>query len=425
MEIKTLKASQKTKKTAIGEIPVDWSVANLGRYIKEVSQRSNESGSSILVLSVTNTQGFVSSEKYFDKQVFSKDLSNYKVIHKNQFAYNPSRINVGSIARLKTYNKGLLSPMYVVFEATKELECNFLEYWISSQYFRNMVNANTQGTVRNSVNFSTLAEFLLRYPPLSEQKKIAEILSSVDAVIENTRVVIDQTKTVKKGLMQELLTRGIPGRHKRFKKTELGMIPEEWKIQPVKELISVCQYGLNKPLLSEPVGTPILRMNNLSNGEINIDNLKYATLTKEEEQKYILEQGDLLFNRTNSRDLVGKVALYRLGMKMAFASYLLRLKVNHEKSDPIWLNYCFNTIEIQDKLSCLATPGVSQSNINARVMQSLKLRTPSLREQKEISKLLESVNKQIKQESVILEKLSAIKSALMQVLLTGEVRVKV
>jgi len=149
--------------------------------------------------------------------------------------------------------------------------------------------------------------------------------------------------------------------------------------------------------------------------------LQYVVLTKEEEQKYILKSGDLLFNRTNSRDLVGKVAIYRGDKRMAFASYLLRLRPKLEGVDSRWLNYYFNTDEIQDKLRHLATPGVSQSNINAKILQSLKFRTPLLKEQKEIADVIERINKKINQENTIVEGLNYIKSALMHVLLTGEV----
>ena len=101
--MQTLNAAQKTKKTAAGRIPVDWEAINLGDYLREISVRNSPVNTNLPVLSVTNTQGFVTSESYFDRKVYSKDLSNYKIVHKDQFAYNPSRINVGSIAQLKSF----------------------------------------------------------------------------------------------------------------------------------------------------------------------------------------------------------------------------------------------------------------------------------------------------------------------------------
>ena len=323
----------------------------------------------------------------------------------------------------KGYIGAISSGIRLIKPKNQKVKKDFIFYALQSPKVQSIVKAYTTGsTILHAGRSLQFIAILL--PPLPEQRKIAIILSSVDNAIEKTKAVIEQTKVLKKGLMQELLTRGIPGRHKKFKKTPIGMIPEEWEVKTIKELVCLCEYGLSKPLLSEPVGIPILRMNNLNNGEVDTKDIKYVVLTKEEEQKYILKSGDLLFNRTNSRDLVGKVAIYRGDKRMAFASYLLRLRPKLEDVDSRWLNYYFNTDEIQDKLRHLATPGVSQSNINAKILQSLKFRTPPLKEQKEISDLIEKVNKKINQENTIVERLNNVKSALMQVLLTGEVRVK-
>jgi type I restriction enzyme S subunit len=422
--MQTLNAAQKTKKTAAGRIPVDWEAINLGDYLREISVRNSPVNPNLPVLSVTNTQGFVTSESYFDRKVYSKDLSNYKIVHQDQFAYNPSRINVGSIAQLKSFEKGCLSPMYVVFEAQKGLDADYLAYWIQSGRFGNLIESSTQGTVRDSVNFSALAGFPFALPPVDEQKKITTILFCVDDCISKTQAVIEQTQFLKKALMQELFTRGLPGKNKKLKKTKIGEIPMNWEVKSISDLLVFCQYGLNHPLSSDPVGTPILRMNNISETGLNFSDLKYAVLSKEEEKEYILQDGDLLFNRTNSPALVGKVALFYGIKNMSFASYLLRLRVDPNKANPRWLNYFFNRDEIQAKLRYLATPGVSQSNINATLMQSIELGVPSIEEQNEISGTIDSLVQRADIEIAAFDKLKYLKSALMQVLLTGEMRVK-
>jgi len=405
--------------------PSGWKRIKLGEYLAEISDRNSTiKDNGTPVLSVTNRPGFSMSEEHFYKKVFSKDLSNYKIIQRGQFAYNPSRVNVGSIARLKEFDKGLLSPMYVTFEVKKGLNGAYLDHWILSPRFRSLVKAGTQGSVRNSLNFSALADFPFDLPPEEEQKKIVAILDCIDFAAGQTQVVIDQIQILKKGLIQELFKRGIPSRHKKFKKTEMGEIPDSWDVKTVKELISVCQYGLNKPLSSDSRGVPILRMNNLAEGKIDVKNIKYATLTKKEESEYLLEPGDVLFNRTNSRALVGKVARFKAKQKMSFASYLLRLKAKRGETDSRWLNYYFNTSEIQDKLSRMATPGVSQSNINAQAMQSIRLRTPPMEEQEIIADSIDLMEEKIQQETLVIDGYAQLKLAITQAFLTGEVRVK-
>ena len=105
-------------------------------------------------------------------------------------------------------------------------------------------------------------------PPLPEQRKIAAILSSVDDAIEKTQAVIDQVQAVKRGLMQELLTRGLPGRHTRFKQTEIGEIPESWELLSLGQLIDDGpNNGLYRPQQEYGEGTPIVRIDAFDNGD--------------------------------------------------------------------------------------------------------------------------------------------------------------
>jgi len=125
----------------------------LGEAIQEVSQK-NQTGI-LRVLSVTNHSGFVLPEDQSSRRVASQNLDNYKVVCKGQYAYNPSRINVGSIARLDQWDIGVLSPMYVVFEIDETvIHSDFFYYWLQTKETRKRICASTQGSVRESVNFN-------------------------------------------------------------------------------------------------------------------------------------------------------------------------------------------------------------------------------------------------------------------------------
>jgi len=262
-------------------------------------------------------------------------------------------------------------------------------------------------------------------PPLPEQRKIAEILSSVDDAIERTEAVIEQVRRVKQGLAQQLLTRGLPGRHTHFKQTEVGEIPACWQVVRLGEIIHRCQYGLSAPLISDPVGVPVLRMNNLTDGGIDATDLKYAALSENDRKVYGLKSGDLLFNRTNSKDLVGKVSLFNLDSEMAFASYLVRLQVVEERAVPTWLSHYLNLPGVQASFRRLATPGVSQSNVNAQALLKTLIPLPPNDEQRAIVESIDSFQNRMAGETDSLAALRGLKSALMHVLLTGQVRVRV
>ena len=160
-----------------------------------------------MVLSVTNSRGFISQQEQFDRTVASDDKSNYKLIKKGQFAYNPSRVNVGSLDLLTTFENGILSPMYVVFKTNKsKLNSKFLYYYLKSFWFFGHIPLFVQGSVRDSLSFEGLSSMKFYIPSIEEQTAIANILSAADNEIDLAKQKLARLKEQKKGLMQVLLT---------------------------------------------------------------------------------------------------------------------------------------------------------------------------------------------------------------------------
>ncbi len=128
--------------------------------------------------------------------------------------------------------------------APEQVDNEFLYRLLNSRAVQNDVWQSVQGsTGLCNIDLNVLKSLQVLIPPIPEQHKIAAILSSVDDAIEKTQAVIDQVQVVKRGLMQKLLTRGLPGRHTRFKQTEIGEVPEEWE---VVELVSVASVERGK-----------------------------------------------------------------------------------------------------------------------------------------------------------------------------------
>ncbi|MBR0305112.1 MAG: restriction endonuclease subunit S [Bacteroidales bacterium] len=175
----------------------------LGNYISECNRRNNGCNR---VLSVTNTRGFILQEEQFDKIVASKNTSNYKVVRQGEFAYNPSRVNVGSLAMLNEYDEGILSPMYIVFKANDNIEKNYLLQCLQSYWFRGHIPAYTQGSVRDSLSFDGLCSMKFYIPTLQEQKAISAILELADKEIKIQKQKLATMQEEKRGLMQVLLT---------------------------------------------------------------------------------------------------------------------------------------------------------------------------------------------------------------------------
>jgi type I restriction enzyme S subunit len=196
--------------------------------------------------------------------------------------------------------------------------------------------------------------------------------------------------------MAELFKYGAPSfrRGRKLKKTEIGEIPENWEVMRLGEVTREIIYGISKK--GEKKGKyPILRMNNLEDGKIDCKDLQFVSLESSEFEKFKLEKGDVLFNRTNSLDLVGKTALFTLDGDFVFASYLLRIRTIKDQLLPEYLNYYFNFEKTQQELKSLASRGASQVNISASKLSSFPIPLPPLPEQQEIAEILQTIDQKI------------------------------
>ena len=148
----------------------------LRHYIRECGTRNKEHGCTA-VYSVTNSQGFVPSTDYFSKEVYSKDLSNYKIVKKGMIAYNPSRVNVGSLAVQNAEEQVIVSPLYVVFSVDEtQLLPDYICYFLHSDLGMKEIAAHTSGSVRDSLKFSALQNIEITIRPVAEQEEIITLL---------------------------------------------------------------------------------------------------------------------------------------------------------------------------------------------------------------------------------------------------------
>ncbi len=182
-----------------------WIIKTLDENLIQRSQRNKESKYN-RILSVNNTKGFIlQSEQFVDKQVASNDLSPYKIVHKGWIAYNPSRINIGSIAILEQFEAGIVSPMYVVFEVQEDkINPYFLLYFVDTHTCNQKIKMACSGSVRDTLSFEALCNLEIALPRKKEQQKIAEFLSTADNMITAQEQKIASLKAHKKGLLQQL-----------------------------------------------------------------------------------------------------------------------------------------------------------------------------------------------------------------------------
>ena len=266
---------------------------------------------------------------------------------------------------------------------------------------------------------------------LDEQKAVGRVLRLVDEAIAKTEAVIAKLRQVRAGLLHDLLTRGLdqngqlhdPLAHpEQFQPSPLGQIPKEWTVAPLRHFLDSVEYGISTSLSSEG-SLPVLRMNNLAGGEASLDDLKFATC--EVPKTLLLRDGDVLLNRTNSYEHVGRTGIWRGQLPVAtFASYLVRLNPAPARLTSEFLNLVLNMPESQQRMRRYATPAVQQVNINPTQLQLMHVAVPKLVvEQETIAAVANESARPLAAESAELVKLLALKSGLMTDLLTGRVRV--
>ena len=280
------------------------------------------------------------------------------------------------------------------------------------------------GVTRFGLTLDATRSLPILLPPLSEQRPIAAVLDAIDDAIERIEAIIAATEQLRDSLLHELLTRGVPGWHSLWRDVSgIGTIPVDWEVVRLGEVLESTTYGTNEPL-STRGEMIVLRMNNLQNGEIDLSEVRRADLSENDVHELDLVPGDILFNRTNSLDLVGKVAVVRnLLAMMSFASYLIRLRTVASRANPFWLSASLWSPNWQSRIRKFATPGVSQANINPTSLRSLTIPLPPLREQEAIAELLDGLGEAIERTRAEREVLRSMKVSAAAALLTGRSRV--
>ena len=298
----------------------------------------------------------------------------------------------------------------------------FLFYYLLQSNIRTLIAGKMEGaTGRQRVPVHLIKELFIPFPSLREQQKIAAILYKIQKAIEIQESIIEKLRELKKSTLHHVFTYCLLG--EKSKETEIGPIPESWEVSELYSVLKLAQYGLSVKGLSSGQ-YPILRMNCQIDGQVHLNDLQYVNLDNDIFEKFKVDDGDILFNRTNSWELVGRTAIYHSKEAAVFASYLIRLKLDEEKTNPDYLTYFFNMDATQNRLKSLASRGVSQSNISASKLKTFQVPIPAMNEQLETVKILRAIDQKI---FIHITKKSALQDlfkTMLNKLMTGEIRVK-
>lgn len=180
------------------------SISHIGDFIEQISKRNKDSAIKN-VLSVSNSQGFIQqSEQFENRIVASDDTSNYKIVERNDFAFNPARINVGSIARLTTFERGIVSPMYICFRTKDILFPEYLDYYFESKQFFTEIQKRLEGSVRQCLSFEGLCNIPFSLPSIEMQQRIGKRLFTLGQKIKMETDLLEQFNKQKQYLLRQM-----------------------------------------------------------------------------------------------------------------------------------------------------------------------------------------------------------------------------
>lgn len=329
-----------------------------------------------------------------------------------RIAVFPDELGEGNInqhiARIRIERADLVDPGY-------------LKHVLSTRSYRRYYERIITGLAYPQISLKQVRETLVSLPPLPEQQKIAEILASVDDAIQATEAVIEQTKKVKQGMMNRLLTKGIG--HTRFKQTEIGEIPEGWEVVPAE---SVCEAVIdckNRTPPSTDRGFAVVRTPNVRNGRFIKKNLTFTDETSfvEWTRRGKPRSGDVLITREAP---VGEVCAAPTEFEFCLGQRMMLYRPDRARLDQEFLLYSLQSTTVRRVLLERAG-GSTVGHVRVGDIRALPIPIAPLEEQRQIVSILQSIDRQV----TVLEgehlALQVLKSSLMSDLLTGRTRVRI
>lgn len=391
-------------------------IEKLGKHIVHQTDKvklSDYPDTEFGILGVSNKIGMFDADKLFGKTIKQK----YHIVKNDWLAYNPYRVNVGSVG-LKTSEQigEYISPAYVVFSCKDTLLPEYIWLLMKSDIFNNLIRNSTTGTVRQTLGFDSLAEISAPIPPIFEQKKLLDeyhnLLNQSHLMAEQANMEFTKQLTnIQKYVSAYKKKTSTDEQSDSLLKVIQFTSTDRWEVEYIcKEgIIDAIVDSFNYPAMS--IGNlqkdflfglsvkaalekkegmiPVLRMSNVQNGELHYEELKYlpydCAVTAKEPDKWLLRKGDFLITRTNgSKELVGKASVFNADGVYTYASYLIRYRFNTNLVLPEYVNIIFMTPIVREQIAVMRRQGGGQYNLNSDEINSIQIPVPDISVQEKI-----------------------------------------
>jgi type I restriction enzyme S subunit len=418
---------QKFKKTPAGEIPVDWEARELGdlcvnnpEYGANVSAIEFKQGLPRYVrITDINDNGTLISTGV--KSIRKEDAKGYQ-LGDGELIFARSGATVGKTYLYRKSDGSCAFAGYTIrFKPNPSyLLPEFLFQFTHSNFYYQWVKGMLRAGAQPNINGSEYSGLILPVPPIKEQDGIVVILSSIDALVSKISEEIEKTEELKKGLMCQLLTCGIG--HKKFKKTLFGKIPVEWCVVPLEQACEKIQDGTHFSPKSKSGPYMYITSKNIRMGRMDVSDVSGIS---EEEHRAIykrsdVRKGDVLLTKDGAQ--AGNIAINTIEGEFSLLSSVAMIRPNLNVVCSEWI-YQFYASEKGNKLVLSQIAGQAITRLTLEKIRNLTFVLPPLKEQEKIGEILSTIDQDIEKNNNSLKAITELKKGLMNMLLTGKIRV--
>lgn len=415
--IRAGKTPEGYKKGKLGIVPKDWKEINFSELFTSTSEYTDDLEKYPLY-SLTIEDGITAKTERYDRSHLVKKENSYKIVRPNDFAYNPMNIRFGAVARHKGEIPVAVSGYYDIFTTVHDSDLSFMEGFLTSDPMITYYNRVSTGSLveKQRVHFSDFMRFYIPLPPLEERKKIAEILTTQDKVIELCERKIEQLKRMKKYYLQNMF----PKNGAEYPEIRFKGFTDPWEQRKVSEITAFHKQGF---YTTEPYDDGkkyyLLRGTDLTDNKLVLKDTPKIDATEKDYQAFKTQIGDFLIVRSGT---VGTYGIVYDDIPAIFGSYLIDFRFDKSLVTNEFFGYFYQSDLFKNQLRQIIQQSAN-TNINAENIKSTSIMLPSIPEQKQIGIFFADLDHLITLHQRKCEEEKKKKKALQQLLLTGIIRV--
>lgn len=411
------------KKTKVGIVPVEWEDTHFSELFIEKKNVTSDFEKYPLY-SLTIEEGVVPKSERYERSHLVKKDDIFKIVSENDFVYNPMNVRFGALARYKGQEDVRVSGYYDIFSVKESVSKEYMENFLLSEPMINYYNRVSTGSLKEKqrVHFSQFLDFVLPIPPLPEQQKIAEILSTQDKLIELQEKKIEQLKELKKAYLQKMF----PKKGSKYPELRFKGFTDPWEQRKLSEICTMhARIGWQNLRTSEFLDSGdyyLITGTDFEDGRINLSTCHYVEKDRFEQDKKIqIKNGSILITKDGT---LGKVAFVEnLDKPATLNAGVFNVEIIENDVDNRYLFQYLKAPFLMDYVNSKATGGTIK-HLNQSILVDFPVQMPESAEQQKIGAYFSRLDHLITLHQRKSEQEKQKKKALMQLLLTGKVRCK-